>query len=335
MAETTLISWCHSTWSSWIGCTKVSTADNGGGACDHCYAAALNNRFSGGSNWGPGAPRRRTSDANWKLPRSWQRNHEKFFAEHGCKRSVFLNNQADILDNEVDDSLRNETLQLVEETPDLIWLLLTKRIGNARKMLPAKWLWPGGNGWPKHVRLGITLCNQMEVDRDLPKLLALQCPNFVSIEPLLGPVDLSRVKDLMNDIWYSPLTGEPIRGWRAGYPPPPPLESVLQWCIVGAESGPGARPLELEWVRRVVEQCVEAGVKVHVKQLGAVVLDRGMSSPGQHWPSGTKREERVRHGANDPAWLVRLKHPKGGDPAEWPDDLRRQDFPQDITGEHA
>jgi protein gp37 len=313
MAEQTLISWCDSTFSAWIGCTKVSTAESGGGACDKCYAAALNHRFNGGGNWGPGAPRRRTSDANWKLPRSWQRKHAEFYAEHGHRRSVFLNNQADIFDNEVDDALRAEVFDLVEATPDLDWLLLTKRIGNARRMLPAKWLEPGA--WPKHVRLGITVCNQGELDRDAHKLLSLGVPNFFSIEPQLGRIDLCELLG----IWWNSTKGCYDRS--AAYP------NLVNWVIVGGESGPGARPLQVEWVHSIVSVCKAAGVPVHVKQLGHVVLTHGMTSPGEHWPAGTKRIEIPRRAHTEPAFEIRLHHPKGGDPAEWPEDLRIQEFP--------
>jgi protein gp37 len=241
MAEATNIEWCDSTWSAWIGCTKVSTEDAGGGACDNCYAEALNKRFNGGQNWGPGAPRRRTSDANWRMPLSWNRNAISFLLEHGRNRRVFLNNQADIFDNEVDDALRAEVFDLIEATPHLDWLLLTKRIGNAKRMLPARWL--EVDGWPKNVRLGITVCNQPEYLRDASKLFALGCPNFVSIEPMLGPMDLAAV----------PYTD---------------FGSMIDWAICGGESGNGARPMHPDWVRALRDQCEAAGVPFLLKQWG-------------------------------------------------------------------
>lgn len=278
MAEETGIEWCDSTWSGWIGCTKVSTAEHGGGACDNCYAEALNKRFSGGGNWGPGAPRRRTSDANWKLPASWNRNAISFALAHdGRKRRVFLNNQADIFDNEVADELRAEVFALIEATPNLEWLMLTKRIGNAKHMLPAAWLEPGG--WPKNIRLGITLCNQPEANRDIPKLLALGCPNFVSIEPLLGSVDLTTIGQytcgwrnmnaLRGSITDGTLAMSPSQGSSSvsttfGNP-------TVDWVIVGGESGPKARPMHPDWVRSLRDQCEDAGVPFMFKQWGEFV----------------------------------------------------------------
>jgi protein gp37 len=247
MTASTKIEWCDSTWSAWIGCTKVSTAEHGGGACDNCYAEGLNKRFHKGENWGLGAPRRELADANWRIPYSWHRNSLSFELKHGRRRSVFLNNQSDIFDNEVDDGLRARALQVVEETTNLLWLMLTKRIGNAKRMLPARWLEPGG--WPKHVRLGITACNQPEIDRDVGKLLELGCPNFLSLEPLLGAVDLTKPRAFG------------LHGFGRH-------ERGVDWVIVGGESGPRARPMHPQWARDIRDQCEAAGVAFFMKQMG-------------------------------------------------------------------
>lgn len=257
MAAETEISWCDSTWSAWYGCSKVSLA------CDHCYAENLNKRFHSGENWGPGAPRRPASDANWKVPVSWQRNHAKFFAQHGRRRRVFLNNQADIFDNEVDQSWREAVWDLIEATPDINWLLLTKRIGNAKKMLPARW----AGHLPDNVWLGITVIDQEEADRDVPKLLECHAiVLYLSVEPMLGPIRLEK--------WLWQCCGNTVGGAEyygqveevcCGNPD---VIDQLSWVIVGGESGHGARPMRANWVRGLRNECKAAGVAFHLKQHG-------------------------------------------------------------------
>src|SRR3990167_5141199 len=153
MAKTSKIEWCDSTFNPWMGCTKVSPA------CDHCYAAVSTPVRAKKIIWGAGAERVRTSEGNWKLPVRW--NAELFYQCLGCqrrgteqdfdktveehcrecenrvpaRRRVFCASLADVFDNEVDPQWRVELLQLIADTPNLDWLLLTKRIGNAQAML--------------------------------------------------------------------------------------------------------------------------------------------------------------------------------------------------------
>ena len=126
MVENTKIEWAHHTFNPWEGCTKV------GPGCDHCYAERRNNRFHGG-NWGPGAPRRRTSPANWAKPRRWNRQA----AELGTRYRVFCASLVDWLDNEVAVDWLADLLNLIRCTPHLDWLLLSKRIGNWEPRLRA------------------------------------------------------------------------------------------------------------------------------------------------------------------------------------------------------
>ena len=194
MADTT-IEWTDATFNPWIGCTKISPA------CDHCYASVSTPTRRFGVKWGAGEERRRTAPSNWQLPLRWNAQHDQFFAENGRRRRVFCASLADVFDNEVDPAWRADLFALIEATPNLDWLLLTKRIGNVSKMAPASWV--GGpvqhgpdpanihGGWPANVWLGATICNQAEADRDIPKLLALPVAvRFLSMEPLLGRVDL-------------------------------------------------------------------------------------------------------------------------------------------------
>lgn len=235
MSENSKIEWCDHTFNPWEGCQKV------GSGCDHCYAETRNARFAGGTavNWGPDAPRRRTSAANWRKPLAWNAAAGAFMAAHGRRQRVFCASLADVFDNEVDPAWRRDLFDLIELTPNLDWLLLTKRIGNAARMVADARThdWLAGR---RNVMLGATIVSQVEADRDIPKLLAVPAARrFLSMEPLLGPVDL----DL---------------GYLAG----------LDWVIVGGESGPGARPMHPHWARSLRDQCAVAGVPFLFKQWG-------------------------------------------------------------------
>ena len=220
MGETTSISWCDATWNPWIGCTKVSPA------CDFCYAARDNERRKWVSGWGPGIPRRRTK--TWGNPLTWNRKA----AVTGLRPRVFCASLADVFDNEVPDEWRADLWALVKATPNLRWILLTKRIGNAAKMLPADWPYPNAG-------LMATLANQEEWDRDWPKLARTPATwHGVSAEPLLGPIDIGTAKP--------------------------------DWLIVGGESGPQHRHTSPDWVRSLRDQCAANGVAFHFKQWGGV-----------------------------------------------------------------
>src|SRR5574337_1305433 len=215
MSENSKIEWTDHTFNPWEGCQKI------GPGCDRGYAEARNARFGGGTaiNWGPGAPRRRTSASNWRKPIRWNANACWFVQCNDCgwrgeskgavcgrcsgtdtseaRQRVFCASLADVFDNAVDPAWRRDLFNLILSTPNLDWLLLTKRIGNANAMLPAdvrgsprSW----GCGWP-NIWIGATICNQEEADRDIPKLLALPAAyRFLSMEPLLGAVDLTSVE---------------------------------------------------------------------------------------------------------------------------------------------
>jgi protein gp37 len=121
MGENSAISWCDHTFNPWIGCTKVSDA------CENCYAEAWNKRFGKAPGWGPGVPRYRTR--TWGEPLKWNREA----ARTGQRPRIFCASLADVFDNEVGQSWRDDLWQVLRETPNLRWMLLTKRIGNASK----------------------------------------------------------------------------------------------------------------------------------------------------------------------------------------------------------
>jgi protein gp37 len=257
VSENTKIEWATHTFNPWEGCQKV------GLGCDHCYAENRNSRFNGGVavNWGPGAPRRRTSAANWRKPIAWDKAHAEFFALHGRRQRVFCASLADVFDNAVHDDWRDDLMKVIRATPNLDWLILTKRIGNAREYL-AKW---PSMPWP-NVWLGATIVNQEEADRDIPKLLAVPAAKrFLSMEPLLGPVDLTGI-DLNGHSEIYPLKG--TTGCEDDDGIPAPDIPALDWIIVGGESGPGARPMHPDWARSLRDQCANAGVPFLFKQWG-------------------------------------------------------------------
>lgn len=269
MSENTKIEWATHTFNGWEGCQKV------GPGCDNCYAENRNARFAGGVavNWGPGAPRRRTSEKNWQLPLKWEREA----VATGVRPRVFCSSLADVFDNAVDPEWRQDLANLILQTPNLDWLLLTKRIGNAGAMLGEMFL----DGPPPNVRIGTTICNQPEADRDIPKLVALGLPNFLSMEPLLGNVAIWRwlkphcerhPGDLDVDGKCEVCEGRGIFDMPGAEPlqehEKAPLRKGIDWVIVGGESGPGARPMHPDWARSLRDQCVAAGVPFLFKQWG-------------------------------------------------------------------
>lgn len=255
MAETTKIEWADATFNPWVGCTKVSPA------CDHCYAEGWAKR-SGMVEWGAGKERRRTSAANWAKPLKWNREAEAT----GIRRRVFSASLADVFDNKVSAQWRSDLFALIEATPNLDWLLLTKRPQNIADMIWPKW----DAGLPRNIWLGTTVENQQEADRRIPHLLALPAAvRFLSCEPLLGPVDLTRLpRDglLSLDALYGGVWERPSH--RAERYSQAKTTPRLDWVIVGGESGPGARPMHPDWARSLRDQCQSAGVPFFFKQWG-------------------------------------------------------------------
>lgn len=263
MAENSSIEWTDHTFNPWIGCTKV------GPGCDNCYAKTLMDDRMHKAEWGPKGERVRTSVKNWNDPVRWNAQHDAFFAKHGRRQRVFCASLADVFDNAVDPAWRADLFALIAATPNLDWLLLTKRIGNAARMIddaaseleqwPLEWLTTGQLVIP-NVWLGATIINQEEADRDIPKLLEVPARvRFLSMEPLLGPVNL-RAIDVSGDEEILPL-GATWLG-REEYGP------RLDWIIVGGESGPGARPMHPDWTLSLRDQCAAAGVPFLFKQWG-------------------------------------------------------------------
>lgn len=239
MAENSKIAWTDNTFNPVWGCAKV------GPGCDNCYAEAQANRF--GNWWGVGNARREFGEKHWNEPLKWNRQAEKT----GKRIKVFCASMADVFDKNWPEGTRERLWDLIRNTPHLDWQLVTKRIGNAKKMLPPDW----GNGYP-NVWLLITVVNQEEVDRDIPKLLDVPAAvRGLSIEPQLGPITFRWAKwSGWND--GSGATNNQYDGLR-----------MLDWVICGAESGSKRRPFELDWARSLRNQCQAAGTAFFLKQI--------------------------------------------------------------------
>jgi len=255
MGAETKIEWTDHTWNPWIGCSRVSPG------CVNCYAESYGRRF--GVEWGPGKPRRRTSADNWRQPLAWDRAAQR----DGVRRRVFCASLADWADHEVPQSWRDDMWGVVDRCRGLDWLMLTKRPELAGSLLP----WGDGQPWP-HVWCGTTTEDQERWDLRIPQLLALNVAHrFVSAEPLLGPIEMPELTCTwcMASNSYTPDPDDVADCMHCGegsalrWP-----RSLIEWVIVGGESGPHARMCDPAWIRSVVQQRRAAGVPVHVKQLG-------------------------------------------------------------------
>ena len=289
MGENSKVDWTHHSHNPWVGCSKMSAA------CAFCYAESWGKR-SGMVAWGPDAERKLTSESNWHQPIKWNRAA----AKAGVRMRVFCASLADVFDDHpsIKPEWRARLWALIKATPNLEWIIVTKRIGNAAEMLPDDW---GPNGYP-NVTVLISVTSQREADRDIPVLLALPCRRRgLSMEPLLEAVDIRRwlpgSYECSSMCGYRSASPSMIErchacGWEGGnakefcpacgrqdwthvcpdcgaavltdHPDTPHLD----WVIVGGESGPHARPMHPDWVRSLREQCANTNTPFFFKQHG-------------------------------------------------------------------
>lgn len=282
MGSETKIEWCHHTFNPWWGCVRVSPG------CEHCYAEAFAKR-TGNKVWGVRAERRFFGDKHWAEPLKWDAAATKA----GERRRVFCASMADVFEDREDlRPHRARLFTLIEATPSLDWLLLTKRPENADRLWAGAHTdaWNGADSlgltWRPNVWLGTTV-EDWDRRKRMDHLRAIPARvRFLSAEPLiedLGELDMDGI----------------------------------DWVIVGGESGPGSRPFDLAWARSIRDQCASAGVAFFCKQLGA-----RPSSP----------RDRITHRGNKatmPQGFNRyLNDAKGGDWSEWPEDLRVRQWPE-------
>ena len=249
MGKDSAISWTHHTFNPWWGCEKVSPA------CAHCYAETWSKRTGLDSLWK--GERRFFSDKHWNDPIRWNKAAELA----GERRRVFCASMADVFeDREELIPHRARLFDLIRRTPNLDWLLLTKRPENIGIHMKQVWHQADDTGmselrtfvkeWlqgtaPANVWIGTTVENQEMAEKRIPSLLKVPAAvHFLSCEPLLGPVDISLFLDDCNGIPRTP------------------------WVICGGESGAHARPMNPDWARTLRDQCAAAGVPFHFKQHG-------------------------------------------------------------------
>lgn len=288
MGEKTGIEWCDATFNPWWGCTKVSPA------CTNCYAESSSKRF-GHSIWGDKAPRRFLGEKHWSEPLRW---NEKAKASREPFR-IFCASMADILESREDLLREQQKLwRLIESTPALTWLLLTKRPENAPDLLPSAWF----KEWPRHVWFGITTENQKYLEERWQHAALVPAGiHFLSVEPLLGELDFERVPQPGHPkLHYNVLTGHWSHYWEDGQPDICEHweRETVDWVILAGESGgPPERalvereswhgqggmkygpwepkPKSLERVRAIRDQCEIARVPFFFKAWGGQISKSG------------------------------------------------------------
>lgn len=243
MAKNSRIEWTHHTFNPWWGCAKVSPG------CKNCYAESWAIRV-GLDVWGTRSARRFFGDEHWSQPIRWNQEAEVARA----RRRVFCASMADVFEDRRDlDEWRKRLWPLIQDTPWLDWLLLTKRPESVGRFVP----W--GREWPRNVWLGTTVELQDWATRRIPALLEYPAAiRFVSCEPLLGPLDLRP--------WLPVARRAPafLRSENQHSND----KRFVDWVIAGGESGPKARPMDPSWIHVLRDQCVSSGVPFHFKQWG-------------------------------------------------------------------
>ncbi len=252
----TKIEWCQETINPLPGCSKISEG------CKNCYALRMANRFKGTEKYhGLVENNEWTGRLNY-----WPADLEKPY--HWKKpRRIFINSMGDLFHQwvDVDGQIYDAIMHMVRRCQQHTFLFLTKRPDKMRWVCERLWK----NDLPQNAWFGVTAENQKRADERIPVLLQIPVAvRWISVEPMLGPVDISK--------WIPDPPGEiPFR-----------LDSdVLQWCVVGGESGPGARPMHPDWVRSLRDQCVDAGVPFLFKQWGEFVPaypPHGFDAEGLH-----------------------------------------------------
>jgi protein gp37 len=272
MAENSSIEWTDHTFNPWVGCTKVSDG------CKNCYAEEMMAKRWGKVQWGVNGQRVRTSEANWKKPLQWNRKAEML----GIRYKVFCASLADVFENKADqqaeiDQWRGQLFDMIRDTPNLDWLLLTKRPELVNETIERV---TGATSdvfflQNKNVWLGTSVENQEQADIRIPELLTIPAAvRFLSMEPLLGEVDLHSgdwgaiggqfCHKCGEFSWYK----DDGNACPKCHKPAMTTHAQIDWVIVGGESGHNARPMHLAWARGVRDQCVSAGVPFLFKQWG-------------------------------------------------------------------
>lgn len=250
----TLISWAHHTANFWWGCNKVSPG------CRNCYAKDLAvNRF-GKPIWGLTADREYKKGI-WKDILKW----DKSANERNVRERVFVSSMSDFLeDHEQVDEWRESAKDILSGLTNLDVLILTKRPENAIRFLGDWW-----NSWPEHIWMGTSVEDQLAANKRISHLLQTPAKiKFLSLEPLLGSVDLTDVD--YNNTTVNALTGRVnSTSFEVGF-----QGDFINWLIIGGESGRNARPMNPRWVAELHQQSIDFGTPFFFKQWGRYMPER-------------------------------------------------------------
>lgn len=367
MSANSKISWCHHTLNGWWGCTRISPG------CENCYAATLDARYHADEpHWGPNASRLLASETTWRAPFRWDAHS----AASKERARVFAFSMGDWAEAWKRAELRPAVARFFATmalTPNLDWLLLTKRPADALELLHwapldamvMEWadrlragpessaarggwtplpLWTrnrisrigvssvlAGAAWWPHVWHGVTVEDERRRDERVPLLLQIPARvRWLSMEPLLEPVDITRIDcdgKGTHPTWcqINPLTGRQMDMGR-----PCPDVPKVDWVVVGGESGGKARAFNLEWAKRIVDDCRSADVPVFVKQLGSNTIADLHPTSGwlDDWepPDPARWTKLTEEDPDDDRWRVRLRS-GGGTFDEFPNALQVREFP--------
>lgn len=313
MSAQTKIAWCDVTDNIIVAegggwwCRKISPG------CANCYAEKLNqSKFFGGNKQAySGNPP--VLKLRMDIIDGWER-------QRNPKRH-FVASMTDVFGEWVSFQEVVTFMRGMWRAPKQTFQVLTKRPEHMARMI-REWLkWDMLAEVPSNIWLGVSVENQEWADKRIPVLLSIPAKvRFLSVEPMLGPLDLSGFFG-----WYAEKEAKALESsvlkrqlLQLGDTP------GINWVIVGGESGPKARPCEVDWIRSIIRQCSAANVPCFTKQLGSHILDYQCVSANpvpdrQRWPDGVIGDEGERR--------IYIKHSKGGDPSEWPEDLRVREFP--------
>ena len=304
MTENTKIEWCHHTFNPWIGCTKVSDG------CKNCYAEAMMDKRYGKAKWGPRGERVRTSEANWGKPFAWNRKAER----EGRRYRVFCASLADVFeDNEQIDDWRLDLFEhVIARTPNLDWLILTKRPQVARRFFSQRKGLLFDNVW-----IGTSVEDQKTADMRIPHLLRIPAKvRFLSCEPLLEELDISPFLDPAGCACCGSECCRCLDKWP--WDPGRNQYAEIHWVITGGESGLGARPMGNGWVQSIRDQCIGVDAPFFFKQWGEYLSTEQMTE--EFYAAHITPAMEPISDDTDGGWLYRVGKKKAGrmlDGVEW------------------
>jgi len=297
MAYKSEIAWTDATWNPFRGCTRVSPG------CQNCYAERMAARGLPGLNsptTGKPFAVVMPSGPRWTNQVELIENQMDAPLKWRKPRRIFVNSMSDTFHRQFPNEAVERIFRVMYDVPRHTFILLTKRADRMRDLLCRSAWWTGT--WSearKHIHIGISAEDQQRFDERIEDLRSTPAAvRWLS----LGPIDLT--------------------GKLAG----------IHWVVVGGESGPGARPCDVAWIRQIVRQCREAGTPCFVKQLGACPVVQVCRQ--HHYDFGDAIGRKARFSTVDKRfpsselWRFHFKDPKGGHPAEWPTDLRVREYPQ-------